>query len=86
MSSLPVDRPGQPEFVELFGRQRFASLDQISGTVDAVFIAVNAEDVLDVAKAAARKALVRSPSLSSGFGEAEEGIAGSARTCKRHAR
>jgi acetate---CoA ligase (ADP-forming) len=64
-----------PKSSELFGRRTFASLDQISGTVDAVFIAVQAEAVLDVAKAAARKGAGALAILSSGFGEAEEGIA-----------
>jgi acetate---CoA ligase (ADP-forming) len=42
-----------PKSSELFGRRTFASLDQIPGSVDAVFVAVQAEAVLDVAKAAA---------------------------------
>lgn len=64
-----------PKSPELFGRRTFASLDEIPGTVDAVFIAVQAEAVLDIAKAAARKAAGALAILSSGFGETEEGIA-----------
>lgn len=64
-----------PKSSELFGRPTFASLDEIPGTVDAVFIAVQAEAVLDIAKAAARKGAGALAILSSGFGETEEGIA-----------
>jgi acyl-CoA synthetase (NDP forming) len=64
-----------PKSPELFGRRTFASLDEIPGTVDAVFIAVQAEAVLDIAKAAARKGAGALAILSSGFGETEEGIA-----------
>jgi acyl-CoA synthetase (NDP forming) len=55
----------------LFGRRTFASLDEIPGTVNAVFVAVQADAVLDVANAAAGALAI----LSSGFGETEEGIA-----------
>jgi acetate---CoA ligase (ADP-forming) len=64
-----------PKSPELFGRRTFASLDEISGTVDAVFVAVQAEAVLDVVKAAARKGAGALAILSSGFGESEEGTA-----------
>jgi acyl-CoA synthetase (NDP forming) len=63
-----------PKSPELFGRRTFASLDEIPGTVDAVFIAVQAEAVLDIAKAAARKGAGALAILSSGFGETEDGI------------
>lgn len=39
-----------PKSSELFGRQTFASLDQISGTIDAVFIAVHPADIDAVAR------------------------------------
>ena len=64
-----------PKSPELFGRPTFASLDDIPGTVDAVFIAVQADAVLDVARAAARKGAGALAILSSGFGETEAGIA-----------
>ncbi|MET0220582.1 MAG: acetate--CoA ligase family protein [Tardiphaga sp.] len=64
-----------PRSPELFGRPTFASLDDIPGTVDAVFIAVQADAVLDVARAAARKGAGALAILSSGFGETEAGIA-----------
>jgi acetate---CoA ligase (ADP-forming) len=64
-----------PKSSELFGRQTFASLDQIPGSVDAVFVAVQAEAVLDVAKAAAEKGAGALAILSSGFGETREGLA-----------
>jgi acyl-CoA synthetase (NDP forming) len=44
-----------PKSPELFSRRTFASPDDIPGTVDAVFVAVQADAVLDVTKAAARK-------------------------------
>src|SRR6201996_3748621 len=64
-----------PKSSELFGRRTFASLDQVAGTVDAVFIAVQAEAVLDVAKAAVAKGAGALAILSSGFGETEQGLA-----------
>jgi acyl-CoA synthetase (NDP forming) len=64
-----------PKSSELFGRRTFAGLDQISGMVDAVFIAVQAEAVLDVAKAAVEKGAGALAILSSGFGETEQGLA-----------
>src|ERR1700749_1512486 len=57
----------KPKSSELFGRPKLASLDQISETVDAVFIAVQAEAVLDVAKAAVGKGAGALAILSSGF-------------------
>jgi acetate---CoA ligase (ADP-forming) len=63
-----------PKSPELFGRQTFASLDEIPGAVDAVFIAVQADAVVDVAKAAARKGAGALAILSSGFGETETGV------------
>lgn len=62
-----------PRSPEIFGRKTFASLDDISGEVDAVFIAVQAEAVLDVAKQAALKGAGALTILSSGFGETEDG-------------
>ena len=64
-----------PKASELFGRPAFASLDLVPETFDAVFVAVQAEAVLDVAKAAARKRAGALAILSSGFGETEEGLA-----------
>jgi acyl-CoA synthetase (NDP forming) len=62
-----------PRAPELFGRQTYASLDDIPGRVDAVFVAVQAELVLDVAQQAARKGAGALAILSSGFGETESG-------------
>jgi acetate---CoA ligase (ADP-forming) len=62
-----------PKAQELFGRKTYASLDEIPGQVDAVFVAVQAEAVLGVAKAAAKKGAGALAILSSGFGESEEG-------------
>jgi acetate---CoA ligase (ADP-forming) len=62
-----------PKSQELFGRKTFASLDDIPGEVDGVFVAVQAEAVLGVAKAAAKKGAGALTILSSGFGETEEG-------------
>jgi len=42
--------PRQPQ---LFGKRTYASLDDIPGDVDAVFVAVQAESVVEVAKQAA---------------------------------
>lgn len=64
-----------PKSSELFGRRTFASLDEIPGPVDAVFVAVGADAVLDIAKDAAKKGAGALAILSSGFGETEEGIA-----------
>lgn len=64
-----------PRSKELFGRKTFASLDEIPGAVDAVFVAVQAEAVVEVARQAARKQAGALTILSSGFGETEEGKA-----------
>ena len=62
-----------PRSPELFGRRTYASLDDIPGSVDAVFVAVAAEAVLEVARQAARKGAGALAILSSGFGETEDG-------------
>jgi acetyltransferase len=62
-----------PRSPELFGRKTYASIDQIPGTVDAVFVAVQAEAVLEIAAQAARKGAGALAILSSGFGETDEG-------------
>jgi acyl-CoA synthetase (NDP forming) len=62
-----------PKSPELFGRRTYASLEQIPGNVDAVFVAVQAEAVVEVAKQAARKGAGALAILSSGFGETEDG-------------
>ena len=64
-----------PKSPELFGRRTYASLDQIPGHVDAVFVAVQAEAVVEVAKQAALKGAGALAILSSGFGETEDGKA-----------
>ncbi len=64
-----------PRSPELFGRRTYASLDDIPGSVDAVFVAVGAEAVVDVAKQAVRKGAGAMAILSSGFGETEDGKA-----------
>jgi acetate---CoA ligase (ADP-forming) len=64
-----------PRSSELFGRRTFASLEEIPGPVDAVFVAVQAEAVLNVARAAERKGAGALAILSSGFGETVEGVA-----------
>jgi acyl-CoA synthetase (NDP forming) len=64
-----------PRSPELFGRSTYASLDDIPGSVDAVFVAVGAEAVVDVAKQAVRKGAGAMAILSSGFGETEDGKA-----------
>lgn len=64
-----------PRSPELFGRRTYASLDDIPGTVDAVFVAVQADAVVDVAKQSARKGAGALAILSSGFGETEDGKA-----------
>ncbi|MEH2512901.1 acyl-CoA synthetase (NDP forming) [Nitrobacteraceae bacterium AZCC 1564] len=62
-----------PRSPELFGRRTYASLDDIPGNVDAIFVAVGAEAVVDVAKQAVRKGAGAMAILSSGFGETEDG-------------
>lgn len=64
-----------PKSPELFGRQTYASLDDIPGAVDAVFVAVQAEMVVEVARQSARKGVGALAILSSGFGETEDGKA-----------
>ncbi|MGL4265472.1 MAG: CoA-binding protein, partial [Afipia sp.] len=64
-----------PKSPKLFGRQTYASLDDIPGAVDAVFVAVQAEAVVEVAKQSARKGAGALAILSSGFGETEDGKA-----------
>jgi acetate---CoA ligase (ADP-forming) len=64
-----------PRAPELFGRRTYASLDEIPGSVDAVFVAVQADAVVNVAKQAARKGVGALAILSSGFGETEDGKA-----------
>lgn len=62
-----------PRSPELFGRKTFSSLGEIPGKVDAVFIAVAAEAVLEIARQAVAKGAGALTILSSGFGETEEG-------------
>lgn len=62
-----------PRTPELFGRKTYASLEDIPHQVDAVFVAVQAEAVLDVTQQAARKGAGALAILSSGFGETEDG-------------
>jgi acyl-CoA synthetase (NDP forming) len=64
-----------PRASELFGRRTYASLDDISGDVEAVFVAVQADAVIDVAKQSARKGAGAMAILSSGFGETQDGAA-----------
>lgn len=64
-----------PKSPELFGRRTFASLDEIADPVDAVFVAVQADAVLGVARVAAKKGAGALAILSSGFGETEDGVA-----------
>ncbi|WP_424629936.1 acetate--CoA ligase family protein [Bradyrhizobium sp. SYSU BS000235] len=64
-----------PRSPELFGRRTYASLDDIPGSVDAVFVAVGAEAVVDVARQSVRKGAGAMAILSSGFGETEDGKA-----------
>jgi acyl-CoA synthetase (NDP forming) len=64
-----------PRQSELFGKRTYASLDDIPGDVDAVFVAVQAESVVEVAKQAAHKNAGALAILSSGFGETKDGVA-----------
>jgi acyl-CoA synthetase (NDP forming) len=64
-----------PSSSELFGRRTYASLYDIPGNVDAVFVAVQAESVVQVAKQAAHKGAGALAILSSGFGETSDGVA-----------
>ena len=59
-----------PTKAELLGQKCYPSLDAIEGDVDAAFVAVKAENVLDVARQAAAKNAGGMAILSSGFGDA----------------
>ncbi|RJF67409.1 acetate--CoA ligase family protein [Rhodopseudomonas palustris] len=64
-----------PRAPTLFGRTTYPSLAEIPGAVDAVFVAVQAEAVIDVARQAANKQAGALAILSSGFGESRDGAA-----------
>src|SRR3954466_2332430 len=55
-----------PGKTELLGQKCYPSLDAIAGDVDAAFVAVKAENVLDVARQAAAKKAGGMAILSSG--------------------
>jgi acyl-CoA synthetase (NDP forming) len=59
-----------PTKAELLGQKCYPSLEAIDGDVDAAFVAVKAESVLDVAGQAAAKKAGGMAILSSGFGDA----------------
>src|SRR5688572_15540844 len=59
-----------PKKPELLGHKTYATLRDIEGEVDAAFIAVKAESVLDVALQAIEKRAGALAILSSGFGDA----------------
>ena len=61
-----------PSKAELFGQKCHPSLAAIDGDIDAVFVAVKAESVLEVARQAAAKRAGGMAILSSGFGDAGE--------------
>jgi acyl-CoA synthetase (NDP forming) len=61
-----------PSRKEIFGRPCHASLLEIPDAIDAAFIAVRADDVIEVARAAAAKGASGLAILSSGFAEAGE--------------
>jgi acyl-CoA synthetase (NDP forming) len=61
-----------PNRPELLGQKTYASLRDIDGEVDAAFIAVKAESVLEVATQAVEKHAGALAILSSGFGDAGE--------------
>ena len=61
-----------PNKPNLFDRNTYPTLGDIDGDVDAVFVAVKAESVLEVAKQAAAKKAGGMAILSSGFGDAGE--------------
>lgn len=65
-----------PRSKELLGQPCYPSLAEVPGKVDAVFIAVQAEKVVDVAKEAAAKGAGGLAVLSSGFTEVGEQGAG----------
>lgn len=62
-----------PRTPELFNQSTYASLDEIPGSVDAVFVAVNSDQVLEVARQGAAKGAGALAILSSGFGETKAG-------------
>ena len=59
-----------PTKAELLGQKCYSSLDAIDGDIDAAFVAVKAENVLEVARQAAAKRAGGMAILSSGFGDA----------------
>ena len=59
-----------PSKSELLGRRCYASVEDIPGQIDAAFVSVQAERILDVAKAAVARGAGGLAILSSGFGEA----------------
>jgi acetate---CoA ligase (ADP-forming) len=61
-----------PSKRELFGQKAYASLHEIDGEVDAVFVAVKAESVKEVAAQAVEKRAGGMAILSSGFADAGE--------------
>ena len=61
-----------PSKSELLGQKCHPSLDAIEGDIDAVFVAVKAESVLEVARQSAAKRAGGMAILSSGFGDAGE--------------
>ena len=61
-----------PNKPQLLGQEAFPSLDAIDAEVDAVFVAVKAESVLEVAKQAVARRAGGLAILSSGFGDAGE--------------
>lgn len=61
-----------PNRPELLGQKAYPSLSDIDGDVEAVFVAVKAESVLEVAKQAVEKRAGGMAVLSSGFGDAGE--------------
>jgi acyl-CoA synthetase (NDP forming) len=62
-----------PTKAELLGQKCYPSLEAIEGDVDAAFVAVKAENVLEVARQAAAKSAGGMAILSSGFGDAGPG-------------
>jgi acyl-CoA synthetase (NDP forming) len=61
-----------PNKPELFGRRTYGSLTDIPQSIDAAFVSVQAERVLDIARQAVTKNVGGLAILSSGFGEAGE--------------
>src|SRR5204862_1487378 len=61
-----------PNRPELLGQKAYPSLHDIDGEVDAVFVAVKAESVQEVAAQAVEKGAGGMAILSSGFGDAGE--------------